>query len=150
VNQDGRGGSRSSLAHRREAGAKSARPARHPRAAATYRPSQDPPRAGDGESGGAMNLAALIGEVASAVEPASDDAVRFSLAVPPGGGDPQILWVQAGGRQAAACREYLRPGHRVAVEGRVAPGAEPAEVLAERVQFLTTRAQARALERAAA
>jgi hypothetical protein len=33
----------------------------------------------------------------------------------------------------------------VAVEGRIAPGARPAEILAERVQFLTTRAQAAAL-----
>jgi single-stranded DNA-binding protein len=99
-----------------------------------------------------MNLAALIGEVASTVEAESEvgDAVSFTVAVPERGGDPQVLRVQAKGKQAAACREYLRPGHRVAVEGRVAPAARSAEVLADRVQFLTTRAQARALARPAA
>ena len=93
-----------------------------------------------------MNLAALIGEVASTVEVDGDDAIRFSLAVATRGeGGPERVAVQARGGQAAACRAYLRPGHRVAVEGRVAPGARPAEVLAERIQFLTTRAQAQEL-----
>jgi hypothetical protein len=54
------------------------------------------------------------------------------------------------GAQAVTCLRYLRPGHRVAVEGRVAPAGQPAEILAQRVQFLTTRAEARALEEAAA
>lgn len=93
-----------------------------------------------------MNLAALIGEVASEVEPSGDETVRFRLAVAGRGGEaPDLVTIQARGGQAAACRTYLRAGHRVAVEGRVAPGARPAEVLAERVQFLTTRAQAEAM-----
>lgn len=93
-----------------------------------------------------MNMAALIGEVASPVEPTGDDAVRFSLAVARrGAADAEQVEVHASGAQAAACRAFLRPGHRVAVEGRVAPGASPAEVVAERVQFLTTRAEAEAM-----
>lgn len=98
-----------------------------------------------------MNLAALIGEVASPVEPDGEDRVRFRLAVAGrGDSDPDVVAVQARGGQATACAAYLRPGHRVAVEGRVAPGADPAEVLAERVQFLTTRAQAEAMRVAGA
>ncbi|MEW6583804.1 MAG: hypothetical protein AB1416_13695 [Actinomycetota bacterium] len=93
-----------------------------------------------------MNVAALIGEVASGV---TDDAdgVRFALAVAArGGGEAERVDVHARGGQAEACRAYLRPGHRVAIEGRVAPGARPAEVIADRIQFLTTRAQAAAME----
>jgi len=97
-----------------------------------------------------MNMAALIGEVASPVEPDGDDGARFSLAVARrSGADAEQVDVHATGAQAAACRAYLRPGHRVAVEGRVAPGATPAEVVAERIQFLTTRAEADAMARAA-
>jgi single-stranded DNA-binding protein len=93
-----------------------------------------------------MNMAALIGEVASPVESAGDDAVRFSLAVARRGGEAaEQVDVQATGPQAEACRAFLRPGHRVAIEGRVSPGASPAEVVAERVQFLTTRAEAAAM-----
>ena len=92
-----------------------------------------------------MNLAALIGEVAAPVVAAGDGEVRFSLAVRRRGDvSSEVLTVQATGGQAAACRTYLRPGHRVAVEGRVAPGGGPAEILAERVQFLTTRREAAA------
>ena len=72
------------------------------------------------------------------------------MAVRGPGEAPDVLAVHATGAQARACLAYLRPGHRVAVEGRVAPGARPAEVVAQRIQFLTTRAQAMALERAAA
>jgi single-stranded DNA-binding protein len=98
-----------------------------------------------------MNLAALIGEVGSAIEPDGDGAARFALVLAGrGGGEPQRLQVQVRGAQAAACRTYLRPGHRVAVEGRVAPDARPAEILADRVQFLTTRAQAADMRDAAA
>ena len=98
-----------------------------------------------------MNLAALIGEVASAVEQCGEETVCFRLAVAGRGGNgPDLVTVQARGAQASACRTYLREGHRVAVEGRVAPGARPAEVLAERVQFLTTRAQAEAMVQARA
>ena len=93
-----------------------------------------------------MNLAAVIGEVASPVEAAEEGAVRFAVVVAGRGDGSERLVVQAGGAQGAACRTYLRPGHRVAVEGRVAPGARPAEILAQRVQFLTTRLQAEALE----
>lgn len=97
-----------------------------------------------------MNMAALIGQVASPVEPAGDDAVRFSLAVARRGGEnAEKVEVQASGPQAEACRAFLRPGHRVAIEGRVSPGASPAEVVAERVQFLTTRAEAEAMAEAA-
>lgn len=88
-----------------------------------------------------MNLAALIGEVASEVDGAGDEAT-FRLAVARGGGAADVLGVRAAGRQAEACRAYLRRGHRVAVEGRVAAPGEPVEVVADRVQFLTTRAQA--------
>jgi len=88
-----------------------------------------------------MNLAALIGEVASEVDGAGDEAT-FRLAVARGGGAADVLGVRAAGRQAQACRAYLRRGHRVAVEGRVAAPGEPVEVVADRVQFLTTRAQA--------
>jgi len=96
-----------------------------------------------------MNMAALIGEVASPVESTGEDVVRFSLAVARrGAGDAEQVDVQASGAQAAACRAFLRPGHRVAVEGRVSPGASPAEVVAERVQFLTTRAEAEAMRAA--
>jgi single-stranded DNA-binding protein len=94
-----------------------------------------------------MNLAALIGEVASDVEGSGEEAT-FRLAVSRGGGEAQVLGVRAAGRQAEACRAYLRPGHRVAVEGRVAPREEAVEVLADRVQFLTTRAQAAVLAEA--
>ena len=97
-----------------------------------------------------MNLAALIGEVASGVEPVGASAARFTLAVRGSGEAPDVLAVHVSGAQARACLAYLRPGYRVAVEGRVAPGARPAEVVAQRIQFLTTRAQAVALERAAA
>jgi single-stranded DNA-binding protein len=97
-----------------------------------------------------VNLAALIGEVASSVEPVGDAAARFALAVRGPGEAPEVLGVHATGAQARACLAYLRPGHRVAVEGRVAPDARPAEVVAQRIQFLTTRAQAVALQRAAA
>lgn len=93
-----------------------------------------------------MNLVALIGEVVSPVEEDGDEAVRFALAVAARGGkEAERVAVRAHGGQAAACRAYLRPGHRVAIEGRVAPRADPAEVLADRVQFLTTRSQARQL-----
>ena len=88
-----------------------------------------------------MNVAALIGEVTSEVT-TDAEGVRFGMAVAaPRGGPVETVQVHARGGQAEACRAYLRPGHRVAVEGRVAPGAVPAEVLAERVQFLTTRAE---------
>lgn len=98
-----------------------------------------------------MNTAALIGEVSSPVQASGDDAVRFSLAVARRGSEgPEQVDVHASGAQADACRAFLRPGHRVAVEGRVAPGASPAEVVAERVQFLTTRAEAEAMREAAA
>jgi single-stranded DNA-binding protein len=97
-----------------------------------------------------MNMAALIGEVASPVEVDGDDGARFSLAVARrGGSEAEQVDVHASGAQAAACRAYLRPGHRVAVEGWVAPGALPAEVVAERIQFLTTRAEAEAMAEAA-
>ena len=95
-----------------------------------------------------MNLAALIGEVTSEVEPIEGDVVRFSLAVmgrP--GAQRDVFRVQAAGAQAAACRRFLRPGHRIAIDGRVVPGAEPIEILAERVQFLTTRAQAESMRK---
>ena len=95
-----------------------------------------------------MNLAALIGEVTSAVEPPEGEVARFSLAVIGRfGAAPDVFRVQTGGAQADQCRRYLRPGHRVALEGRVVPGADPIEILAERVQFLTTRAQAEAMRR---
>jgi len=96
-----------------------------------------------------MNLVAVIGEVASPVAAGEDGTVRFAVAVVGRGEAPDRLEVEAHGGQAAACLTYLRPGHRVAVEGRIAPGARPAEILAERVQFLTTRAQAAALAGAA-
>ena len=89
-----------------------------------------------------MNLAALIGEVISPMQTLEEGEVRFSLAVIGRQGDPrQTLTVQAHGAQGDACRRYLDQGQRVAVEGRVVPGAAPAEVIADRVQFLTTRAQ---------
>ena len=95
-----------------------------------------------------MNLAALIGEVTSAVEPPEGDVARFSLAVIGRfGAPPDTFRVQTVGAQAVQCRRFLRPGHRIAIEGRVVPGADPIEVLAERVQFLTTRAQAEAMRR---
>jgi single-stranded DNA-binding protein len=97
-----------------------------------------------------MNLVAVIGEVASAVEAGDEGTVRFAVAVAGREESPDRLTVQATGGQAAACARYLRPGHRVAVEGRVAPRARPAEILAQRIQFLTTRAEARSLERPAA
>jgi hypothetical protein len=96
-----------------------------------------------------MNLVAVIGEVAGPVEEGGDGVVRFTVAVAGRGEHPDRLAVQARRAQAASCLAYLRAGHRVAVEGRVAPGGRPAEILAERVQFLTTRAQAAALEAAA-
>ncbi len=96
-----------------------------------------------------MNLVAVIGEVAGPVEAGADGAARFPVAVAGRAEAPDRLTVEAHGAQAAACLAYLRPGHRVAVEGRVAAGARPAEILAERVQFLTTRAQAAAMEAAA-
>lgn len=88
-----------------------------------------------------MNLVALIGEVASEVREAGDGAA-FALAVI-GRRDRgrDVLKVQVSGAQGRACIGRLGPGHRVAVEGRVIPDGVPAEVLAERVQFLTTRAQ---------
>ena len=93
-----------------------------------------------------MNLAALIGEVTSPIQPQADGDVTFSLAVIGRQGDPrQTFTVQAHGAQGEACRRYLDQGLRVAVEGRVVPGAVPAEVIADRVQFLTTRAQRDAL-----
>jgi hypothetical protein len=96
----------------------------------------------------AVNLAALIGEVASAVEPPEGEVARFSLAVMGRLGEPrQVFRVQTGGAQAVACRRFLQPGHRIAIEGRVVPGADPTEILAERVQFLTTRAQAESMRR---
>ena len=92
-----------------------------------------------------MNLAALIGEVISEVAEAGG-AVTFRLAVVGAGAEAGTsLTVRVTGAQAAACRRFLVPGHRVAVEGRVVPGAHPADVAAERVQFLTTRAQSEAL-----
>ena len=98
-----------------------------------------------------MNLAALIGEVGSAVEQTGEGEARFALVLAGRAGDePQRLTVQVRGAQAAACRAYLRQGHRVAVEGRVASGARPAEILADRVQFLTTRAQAAQMQEHAA
>jgi len=98
-----------------------------------------------------VNLAALIGEVGSAIEQHGEGEARFALVLAGrAGGEPERLTVQVRGAQAAACRAYLRPGHRVAVEGRVAPGARPAEILADRVQFLTTRAQAAQMEQNAA
>jgi hypothetical protein len=96
-----------------------------------------------------MNLVAIIGEVASPVQERGE-AARFAVAVAGRGDGPERLSVQVTGAQAATCLRYLRPGHRVAVEGRVAPAGQPAEILAQRVQFLTTRAEARALEEAAA
>jgi hypothetical protein len=96
-------------------------------------------------TGVAVNLAAVIGTVDSEVLPDGEDTARFSVAVRAPGGGREVIGVQARGGQAASCRAILRPGHRVAVEGRVAPGARPAEVLAERVQFLTTRAEAASL-----
>jgi single-stranded DNA-binding protein len=96
-----------------------------------------------------VNLVAIIGEVASPVQERGDEA-RFAVAVAGRGDGPERLSVQVTGAQAATCVRYLRPGHRVAVEGRVAPTGRPAEILAQRVQFLTTRAEARALEEAAA
>ena len=102
----------------------------------------------ENEEVGAVNLAALIGEVASAVEPPEGEVVRFSIAVLGRLGEPrEVFHVQAAGAQAVACRRFLRPGHRVAIEGRVVPGAEPTEIEAERVQFLTTRAQAESMRR---
>lgn len=93
-----------------------------------------------------MNLAALIGEVVGPVEPAGDDGVAFPIGViGPPGEDRERIIVHVPGAQAAACLRFLEPGHRVAVEGRVRAGARPAEVVAERVQFLTTRAQADAM-----
>ena len=92
-----------------------------------------------------MNLVAVIGEVAGPVERGADGTVRFAVAVAGRDEAPDRLQVQARGAQGAACLAYLQPGHRVAIEGRVAPEARPAEILAERVQFLTTRAQAAAL-----
>lgn len=93
-----------------------------------------------------MNLAALIGEVMGPVERQGADAVAFPLAVMgPPGQERERVAVQVAGAQAEACRRFLAPGHRVAVEGRVRAGARPAEVVAERVQFLTTRAQAAAM-----
>ena len=98
-----------------------------------------------------MNLAALIGEVGSTIEPDGEGEAQFALVLAGrAGGEPQRLTVQVRGAQAAACRAYLRPGHRVAVEGRVASGARPAEILADRVQFLTTRAEAAGMEETAA
>jgi single-stranded DNA-binding protein len=95
-----------------------------------------------------VNLAAVIGEVAGPVEEGEDGAARFTVAVAGRGEAPDRLSVEARGTQAATCLKYLRAGHRVAVEGRVATGARPAEILAERVQFLTTRAQAAEMEAA--
>ena len=93
-----------------------------------------------------MNLAALIGEVTSPIQLQADGDVTFSLAVIGRQGDSrQIFTVQAHGAQGEACRRYLDRGLRVAIEGRVVPGAVPAEVIADRVQFLTTRAQRDAL-----
>ncbi len=84
-----------------------------------------------------------IGEVTSEVAASGSDTATFSVAVVGRAGDAGATFtVQVRGAQSEACRRYLQPGHRVAVEGRVLPGGVPAEVVAERVQFLTSRAQA--------
>ena len=89
-----------------------------------------------------MNTVALIGQVASEVESRDGDQIRFSLAVL-GRHDTTaaIVIVQAGGAQSGPCRRYLRVGARVAIEGRVVPGADPADVVADRIQFLTSGAR---------
>jgi len=90
-----------------------------------------------------MNLAALIGEVVTDVEAHGAGAVTFSVAViGRGGGVGGTFVVEARGAQGEACRRFLRRGHRVAIEGAVNPEASPVQVVAERVQFLTSRAQA--------
>jgi single-stranded DNA-binding protein len=93
-----------------------------------------------------MNLAALIGEFVSPVVPPEGDDAEFGMSVlgPVGEGAERVR-VRVRGAQAESCRRFLLPGHRVAVEGRVVPGGRPAEVAADRVQFLTTRAQAEQL-----
>lgn len=92
-----------------------------------------------------MNLAALIGEVVTEVQSHGDDAVTFDVAViGRGGGVGGTFVVQVLGAQAQACRRFLQPGHRVAIEGAVNTGGSPVQVVAERVQFLTSRAQAEA------
>lgn len=119
-----------------------AQPARHPRMFLSYR-WRHVRNTGNGEG---MNLAALIGEVASEVGRSGVDRVSFELAVigrP--GSEREVFTVQVGGAQGEACRRFLGVGHRVAIEGRVVPGATPAEVIADRVQFLTTRAQVAAM-----
>lgn len=90
-----------------------------------------------------MNLVALIGEVASEVR-TDGDGVAFAIAVIGRRGSPsEVVRVQVHGAQGSSCGRYLSPGQRVAVEGRVVPGANPAEVVADRVQFLTSRVQRR-------
>jgi single-stranded DNA-binding protein len=85
-----------------------------------------------------MNLAALIGSVVSVVD--EDTGVTVEMRVAGRDGRKETLRVAVEGAMAASCATYLRPGDRIAVEGVVQAGAaRTAEVLAERVQYLTTR-----------
>jgi single-stranded DNA-binding protein len=90
-----------------------------------------------------VNLVTLIGEVTSPIERVPNgEEVTFGLTViGRRREDPQHLTVRASGAQGAACRRYLSPGYRVAIEGHVRAGPTSADIVADRVQFLTRLAR---------
>lgn len=101
------------------------------------------------EDPNAMNLVALIGNLASDPElrytPNGRAVCTFRLAVSrPGGEQADFFNVVAWERQAEVCHEYLEKGRRVGVDGRLHHSTwqvdgEPrskVEVIASRVQML--------------
>lgn len=90
-----------------------------------------------------MNIAAVIGEVIE-VRRREQGGVYLALRVADRRQGQVVIGALADGPQAAACLAYLRPGARVGVEGSVRPGAVPAELIAERVQFLAVQVRAEA------
>jgi single-stranded DNA-binding protein len=86
-----------------------------------------------------VNLVTLIGEVTSRIQGVPDgEEVTFAVAViGRRGQDRQHLTVRVSGAQGDACRRYLSPGYRVAIEGHVRAGPSSADIVADRVQFLT-------------
>lgn len=103
-----------------------------------------------------MNVVTLIGCLATDPELRTvgegKQRTSFLLAVDrPTKGEADFLWVAAWERQAETCAQYLAKGSRVAIDGRLRTWAkEPGsrdlkvEVVANRVQFLTTPPQAEA------
>lgn len=88
-----------------------------------------------------MNIAALIGEVVE-VRAYGEAGAYLALRVTDDRQGQVVLGAIAESPHAAACLARLRPGARVAVEGTVRPGADPAEIIAQRVQFLAVCARA--------